>query len=306
MSSLNKKNLHLKNMISTSPLSRKKLNVPNIILVTSTNIQTNSMNISDYLNKQNKLLKNLCCSFSSNKKKLKSGNSSNKKSNSVKKQANKNLVSLGSSPLITSYTKSNSNLNSKRNSCCHDSFSKISPKETSFPNKNIIKRNLNEIINSTTFSNNLFNKKILDSYEQKNKFKSMLKKEISKNNKRRNIFSHRNNISSEDFLSSTYHTNIYYSDFFKKLKNKNNIHTSKEKKSNSVKKNNIREKSIQLQTKFSTSQSTLNKKKINNNNENDNVNINNIENPEELHFYFVYVFQNRKYIEEKFENIVDY
>ena len=65
---------------------------------------------------------------------------------------NVSLVSLGSSPLITSYTKFNSNLNSKRNSCCHDSFSKISPKETSFPSLSVniefLKTKYNLLINS--------------------------------------------------------------------------------------------------------------------------------------------------------------
>ena len=309
MASLNKKNLRLKNMIISSPLSKQKVNVSNIISITTTNNQGNSINISSYINEQNKLLKNLYNSYTSNKKK-KSGNSSNKKSNSVKKQIKKNLVSLGSSPLITCYSKFTSNLNSKRNSYSHNSSIKFYSKKTSSVDKSIKKRNFKELIKSnTTFSNRLFNKKSFESSEKKNKFKSILKKEITNKNKRRNIFSHRNNISSEDFSSSICNINIYYKDFFKRLKNKNDIFINKEIKSNSVKKNYTHlksEKSIQLQTKFSTSQSTLNKKKQNsnmsNNNNDDTGNINNIENPEELHFYFVNIFQNRKNVEKKFEN----
>ena len=79
------------------------------------------------------------------------------------------------------------------------------------------------------------------------------------------------------------------------------------------KNNNLKnEKSIQ-QTKISTTQSTLNKKKtksvnsnISNQNEtNEFINFKNIESPEELHFYFVYVSQNKKNIEKKFENNYD-
>ena len=45
MSSLNKKNLHLKNMIFSSPLSKQKVNVSNVISITTTNNQGNSINI---------------------------------------------------------------------------------------------------------------------------------------------------------------------------------------------------------------------------------------------------------------------
>ena len=90
---------------------------------------------------------------------------------------------------------------------------------------------------------------------------------------------------------------------FKSFSTNSDSHSNKSETKN--KKNKI-EKSIQLQTKFSTSQSTLNKKKTKSNsnscnNENDSINFKNIECPEELHFYFVCIYQNRKDIEKKFE-----
>ena len=79
------------------------------------------------------------------------------------------------------------------------------------------------------------------------------------------------------------------------------------------KNNNLKtDKSIQ-KTKISTTQSTKKKKKtksvnsnISNINEtNEFINFKNIESPEELHFYFVYISQNKKNIEKKFENYYD-
>ena len=298
MSTLNKKNLRLKNIINTTRLSKAKIKIPNIIsIITTTNNQTNIINIPEYLNKQNQILNNLYQNHSSNKKK-KTSNSNNQKSNSVKQHSNKkNLVSFGSTPLITNYTKFTSCLNSKKDNSFSQNSSIMKNYSKKHSEKIIRKRNINNIISNYSCSSKLiYNNKLNESYRKINKFKPILKKDIS--HKRRNIFSHKNNISSENITSSTYIYNNNNNDFFSKKAS----NSSKKKKNKPLLKY---EKSIQLQTKLSTSQSTLNKKKQNSivsNNENENINLNNIENPEELHFYFVYIFQGRKKVEKKFEN----
>ena len=287
----NKKELHLKNIIYPSSLTKKKLNIQNIIseskrIVTLSNNQTNLNNISNYLN-QNKIIKKLYHNNYSNRK-IKSAHSSNKKSKSIKKKITQNLVSLYSS--LTHYSKNISNINN------NESFNKN--KKPSSVDKNLRNRNFYEMFTSNNISSNN-NKFLKQNYNvsttQRNKFKSIIKKQLIKKNKKRNIFTPRNNISSEDCSSNSFNINIYYNDFFKRVN-----------KSETKNKKNKIEKSIQLQTKFSTSQSTLNKNKTKSNsnscnNENDSINFKNIECPEELHFYFVCIYQNRKDIEKKFE-----
>ena len=298
MSTLNKKNLRLKNMINTTRLSKAKIKIPNIIsIIATTNNQTNKTNFPEYINKQNKILNNIYQNYSTNKKK-KTSNSNNQKSNSVKKHSNKkNLVSFGSTPLITNYTKFTSCLNSMRENSFSQNSSIMKNYTKKHSDKMIRKRNLNHIISNYSCSSKLiYTNKLNESSGKINKFKPILKKDIS--HKRKNIISHKNNISSENITSTSYIYNNNNTDFFLKK----SYNTSKKKKNKPILKY---DKSIQLQTKLSTSQSTLNKKKQNSivsNNENENINLNNIENPEELHFYFVYIFQSRKKVEKKFEN----
>ena len=86
---LNKKNLSLKNIIFMSPLSRTKLNIPNLIsetkriLTTGNNHIKNSTNVSNYKNKSNKILNEIYKNYSTNRQIQSNGNSSNKK---IKKQ----------------------------------------------------------------------------------------------------------------------------------------------------------------------------------------------------------------------------
>ena len=316
-----KKNLHLKHMIFTSPLTKRKITIPNIIsdtkrISTQTNTQTNSTNTSNYLNSHNQLLTNLYHNYTTSRK-INSAQTSNKKCNSVNKKISQNLFSLGSSPLITNYSIFASNLNSKRDfsNSLNNSIKNYSKKNYS-GEKNLKKRNLNDLFTSynCSFSSNLNNKKKFnESSIKKNKIKSLISKQLSKKNKKRNIIPSYNNTSYENVSTFKFNINIYYNDFFKKINHKlgNN---NKNIKNNSMRKNNNlkNEKSIQ-QTKISTTQSTLNKKKtksvnsnISNNNEtNEIINFKNIESPEELHFYFVYIAQNKKNIEKKFENNYD-
>ena len=70
-SSLNKKNLRLKNIIFMSPLSRTKLNIPNLISDTKRNLTNNnkynSNNVSNYNNKSNKIFSEIYRSYSTNR-----------------------------------------------------------------------------------------------------------------------------------------------------------------------------------------------------------------------------------------------
>ena len=83
-SSLNKKNLKLKNIIFMSPLSRTKLNIPNIItdtkrlFTTNRNNKIDSINLSHYNNKSNDILNKIYRSYSTNRN-LQSHNSNSKK-----------------------------------------------------------------------------------------------------------------------------------------------------------------------------------------------------------------------------------
>ena len=165
ISGLNKKNLHLKQMIFTSPLTKRKLTIPNIIsdtkrLITQTNTQTNSTNTSNYLNSHNQLLTNLYHNYTTSRK-INSAQTSNKKCNSVNKKISQNLFSLGSSPLITNYSIFANNLNSKRDysNSLNNSIKNYSKKYSG--EKNLRKRNLNDLFTSynCSFSSNLYKKK---------------------------------------------------------------------------------------------------------------------------------------------------
>ncbi len=68
--SLNKKNLKLKNIIFMSPLSRTKLNIPNLITDTkkllASNSKIDSINLSYFKNKSNDILNKIYRSYSTN------------------------------------------------------------------------------------------------------------------------------------------------------------------------------------------------------------------------------------------------
>ena len=160
-----KKNLHLKHMIFTSPLTKRKITIPNIIsdtkrISTQTNTQTNSTNTSNYLNSHNQLLTNLYHNYTTSRK-INSAQTSNKKCNSVNKKISQNLFSLGSSPLITNYSIFANNLNSKRDysNSLNNSIKNYSKKYSG--EKNLRKRNLNDLFTSynCSFSSNLYKKK---------------------------------------------------------------------------------------------------------------------------------------------------
>ena len=64
---INRKNLKLKNIIFMSPLSRTKLNIPNLISQTKRILTTTGnnqiLNVSNYINKTNKILKDIYRSY---------------------------------------------------------------------------------------------------------------------------------------------------------------------------------------------------------------------------------------------------
>jgi len=317
-SSLNKKNLKLKNIIFMSPLSRTKLNIPNIItdtkrLFTSNgNNKIDSVNLSYYKNKSNDILYKIYRSYSTNRN-LQSHNSNSKKKNNNKKSSIKKIsTSVNSSLKISSFSKFSSSLNkiNKIPNQKKNSFQKfpinnfLSRKKNYSDDKKIRKRNFNEMKTSSnsSFSSNFFNQKFSNSSKKHNKYKPKLYK------RNKTFFTSNNSLSSENFsaISSTSVNNIkiYYNGFLQKKKNNNNINNN----NNNNKKNKI-EKSIQSQSNvISTSQSTLTKKKtksLNTNtnlsNENDVIIIKNIDTPEELHFLYINILQNGKNIEGKFE-----
>ena len=92
--SLNKKNLKLKNIIFMSPLSRTKLNIPNLITDTkkllASNSKIDSINLSYFKNKSNDILNKIYRSYSTNRH-LQSHNSNSKKNNNSKKKLEKNF-----------------------------------------------------------------------------------------------------------------------------------------------------------------------------------------------------------------------
>ena len=316
-SSLNKKNLKLKNIIFMSPLSRTKLNIPNIItdtkrLFTSNgNNKIDSVNLSYYKNKSNDILYKIYRSYSTNRN-LQSHNSNSKKKNNNKKSSIKKIsTSVNSSLKISSFSKFSSSLNKinkipnqKKNSFKFPINQFLSRKKNYSDDKKIRKRNFNEMKTSSnsSFSSNFFNQKFSNSSKKHNKYKPKLYK------RNKTFFTSNNSLSSENFsaISSTSVNNIkiYYNGFLQKKKNNNNINNN----NNNNKKNKI-EKSIQSQSNvISTSQSTLTKKKtksLNTNtnlsNENDVIIIKNIDTPEELHFLYINILQNGKNIEGKFE-----
>ena len=79
---INRKNLKLKNIIFMSPLSRTKLNIPNLISQTKRILTTTGnnqiLNVSNYINKSNKILNDIYRSYSTNRN-IKSTNSNKKK-----------------------------------------------------------------------------------------------------------------------------------------------------------------------------------------------------------------------------------
>ena len=79
---INRKNLKLKNIIFMSPLSRTKLNIPNLISQTKRILTTTAnnqiLNVSNYINKSNKILNDIYRSYSTNRN-IKSTNSNKKK-----------------------------------------------------------------------------------------------------------------------------------------------------------------------------------------------------------------------------------
>jgi hypothetical protein len=297
-----------------SPLSRTKLNIPNLISQTKRILTTTAnnqiLNVSNYINKSNKILNDIYRSYSTNRH-IKSTNSNKKKKNK-KKNNSKNSNSVANSPKISSFSKFTSSLNKIKNM-------KGNSYNTGFPmtnffgkknseEKNLRKRNLNEMITScnSSYSSNFFNKKYSNSSnkKQKQKFKQKIKNEINKRNK--NSFSSFNSLNHENF-----------SEIFG-LKKKNNIKKysndlNKKKDSKSIKSQNLNKikyinklkKTIQLQRNIiSTFKSNSNKKNIksiNLNLSNDIIIIKKIENPEELHFFYINIIQNGKQIENKFE-----
>ena len=68
---INRKNLKLKNIIFMSPLSRTKLNIPNLISQTKRILTTTGnnqiLNVSNYINKSNKILNDIYRSYSTNR-----------------------------------------------------------------------------------------------------------------------------------------------------------------------------------------------------------------------------------------------
>ena len=68
---INRKNLKLKNIIFMSPLSRTKLNIPNLISQTKRILTTTAnnqiLNVSNYINKSNKILNDIYRSYSTNR-----------------------------------------------------------------------------------------------------------------------------------------------------------------------------------------------------------------------------------------------
>ena len=110
-SCLNKKNLKLKNIIFMSPLSKTKLNIPNLItdtkrLFTSNgNNKIDSINLSHYKNKSNDILNKIYRSYSTNRN-LQSHNSNSRKKNNSKKSSMKKIsTSVNSSLKISSFSK---------------------------------------------------------------------------------------------------------------------------------------------------------------------------------------------------------
>ena len=79
---INRKNLKLKNIIFMSPLSRTKLNIPNLISQTKRILTTTAnnqiLNVSNYINKSNKILNDIYRSYSTNRN-IKSTHSNKKK-----------------------------------------------------------------------------------------------------------------------------------------------------------------------------------------------------------------------------------
>ena len=91
ISNTNKKNFKLKNIIFMSPLSRTKLNIPNLITQTKRILTTtgnnrilNSTNVSNYVNKSNKILNEIYRSYSTNRH-IQPINSNNKNNNKKRK-----------------------------------------------------------------------------------------------------------------------------------------------------------------------------------------------------------------------------
>lgn len=303
LSSSNKKNLRLKNIIFMSPLSRTKLNIPNLISETKRNLTNNnkysSNNVSNYNNKSNKIFSEIYRSYSTNRhikhynKKIKKNINSisiNKFSFSklnfcIKKIKNKKFSSFKTG--IKNSFKKNNNSEEKKNKFIDILFSN----------------------NNSSYSSHFFNKKYSNSSnkKQKQKFKQKIKNEINKRNK--NSFSSFNSLNHENF-----------SEIFG-LKKKNNIKKysndlNKKKDSKSIKSQNLNKikyinklkKTIQLQRNIiSTFKSNSNKnniKSINLNLSNDIIIIKKIENPEELHFFYINIIQNGKQIENKFEESI--
>ena len=316
---INRKNLKLKNIIFMSPLSRTKLNIPNLISQTKRILTTTAnnqiLNVSNYINKSNKILNDIYRSYSTNRN-IKSTNSNKKKKNK-KKNNSKNSNSVANSPKISSFSKFTSSLNKIKNM-------KGNSYNTGFPmtnffgkknseEKNLRKRNLNEMITScnSSYSSNFFNKKYSNSSNKQNKFKPKVKNELYKRNK--TTFSSQNNsLSSENYSvvipSTINNIKMYYNGVYKKIINQKNYTKNIHNKNiNNKKIINKFEKTIQSQTNIiSTSQSTLTKKKtksLNTNlsNENEYIIIKNIETPEELHFFYINILQSGKDIEGKFE-----
>jgi hypothetical protein len=319
ISNTNKKNFKLKNIIFMSPLSRTKLNIPNLITQTKRILTTtgnnrilNSTNVSNYVNKSNKILNEIYRSYSTNRH-IQPINSNNKNNN---KKKNNSKNSVGNSPKLSSFSKFTSSLNKIKN-MKGNSYSTGFPITNFFGKNNseekkLRKRNLNEIIIScnSSYSSNLFNKKYSNSSNKQNKFKPKLKNDLHKRNK--TSFSTQNNsLSSDNFSiiipSTINNIKMYYNGLYKKIINQKKTMRNKQNKNINKKIINKFEKTIQSQTNIiSTSQSTLTKKKtksLNTNlsNENEYVIIKNIDTPEELHFLYINILQNGKDIEGKFE-----
>ena len=313
---LNKKNLSLKNIIFMSPLSRTKLNIPNLIsetkriLTTGNNHIKNSSNVSNYKNKSNKILNEIYKNYSTNRQIQLNGNSNNKKSKKTKNY--KNSISIISSPKISSLTKYSYKNKIQNKKLC--SFTTGFPinnffRKTHHSDEKKLKKNnlINDKITSfnSSYSSNLLNKIYSNSSNKQKKFKPKLKNELYQKRNKNSFSSNLNSLSSETFsaiIPSNNNIKSLYNSLNKKVNQKKNfIQNLKFFNKNFM---NKFEKTLQTNI-ISTSHSTLTKikKSLNSNlsNENEVIITKNIETPEELHFFYINILQNGKDIESKFE-----
>ncbi len=308
-SSLNKKNLKLKNITFMSPTTQTKLNMTNLLSdpnkVKKGNNNNSKLQLNNNYNsnisnlKNNNLITDLLRSNSSNRnfnysKKAKRNNYKiNKKNNIIKK-------STSNSPTLT-FSQFSSNLNSANGS-------KKNIGIYSSP-KNYLMKNLN--IKNYRNKRNFFKEN--DYFSGNNSTSNILKNTINfKTNTFKTEYNHKNNksnfsMSNENFnepfsFSSMNNIKVCYNQLYKRVNQKNpsniNIISFQNEKKNN--------KANSISSQIGSTQSSINKKitkSINSNLSNDNeiYNIKNIDTPEELHFFYVNILLNGKEVEGKFE-----